>query len=463
MQSQKLVLAQKQQLKLSPQMYQSLELMALPIMDLREKIQTEIEKNPALEMEAVRDISFERVVRAQGSGTIDPFENSSDPGYIRKSHHIDPDSKHKFIEGALSRPESLQEHLCQQLHFLILSDEELEMGELLISNLDDQGFYRENPSELLDPTPHRQDLIEKMVETIREFDPPGVCVENFIESLVLQAKLSESAPEKTEDFLRNHLENLKRGKISDISKALSLDEEDVEYIVWFIKTLNPYPGSNYSQAATQYVNPDLLIQKINDQLVMKLNDDHIPSLTLDPVFEEMADNTVSFDKDTEKYIHRSIRDANWLINSIEMRNSTLRRVGATLLKSQMDFFLKGPKYIRPLTLKDVAEIISVHETTVSRISNAKYIQTDWGIFPIKYFFSNAVTGTGDDGKDVSKTGVKEILRELVESYTGKKRLSDQKIADMLAERGIKIARRTVAKYRGELSIESSFERQSHSN
>lgn len=456
MQSQRLVLAQKQQLKLSPQMYQSLELMALPIMDLREKIQTEIEKNPALEMEAVKDISFERVERAQGSGTVDPFENSSDPGYIKKSHHIDPDSKHKFIEGALSRPESLQEHLYQQLHFLNLSEEEIEVGELLISNLDDHGFYRENPLDLIAPDRHHYK--DRMINIIREFDPHGICVENFIESLVLQAELSGAAPEKTEDFLRNHLENLKRGKITDIAKALSVDEDDVEYIVLFIKTLNPYPGSNFSQAATQYVIPDLLIQKLNGQLIMKLNDDQIPSLTLDPVFEELAENTEALDKKTEKYIQHSIRDANWLINSIEMRNSTLRRVGATLLKSQMDFFLKGPKYIRPLTLKDVAEIISVHETTVSRISNAKYIQTDWGIFPIKYFFSNAVTGTGDDGKNVSKAGVKEILRELIETYTGKKRLSDQKIADMLAERGIKVARRTVAKYRGELNIESSFER-----
>ena len=172
----------------------------------------------------------------------------------------------------------------------------------------------------------------------------------------------------------------------------------------------------------------------------------------------MAENTETIDKKTEKYIQRSIRDARWLMNSIEMRNSTLRRVGAALLKSQMDFFLKGPKYIRPLTLKDIAEEISVHETTVSRISNAKYIQTDWGIFPIKYFFSNAVTGTGDDGKNVSKTGVKEIVRELIENYSGKKRLSDQKISNMLADRGIKIARRTVAKYRGELNIDSSFGR-----
>ncbi|MCK5155001.1 MAG: RNA polymerase factor sigma-54 [Spirochaetales bacterium] len=459
MQSQRLVIAQKQQLKLSPQMYQSLELMALPIMDLREKIQSEIEKNPALELEAARDISFERVERVErsrGNGTFDPFENSSDPGYIRKSHYIDPDSKHKFIEGALSRPESLQEHLSQQLHFINLTAIEMEIGELLISNLDDQGFYRENPASLIPFSKHQ--VKDRMIEILREFDPPGICVENFVESLVLQVKLSGLAPAETEAVIRNHLENLKKGKYSDIAKALDIPEQDVDDILRFIKTLNPYPGSNFSREATQYVIPDLLIQKIDSRLVMKLNDEQIPSLTLDPTFEGMAENTETIDKKTEKYIQRSIRDARWLMNSIEMRNSTLRRVGAALLKSQMDFFLKGPKYIRPLTLKDIAEEISVHETTVSRISNAKYIQTDWGIFPIKYFFSNAVTGTGDDGKNVSKTGVKEIVRELIENYSGKKRLSDQKISNMLADRGIKIARRTVAKYRGELNIDSSFGR-----
>ena len=246
MQSQRLVIAQKQQLKLSPQMYQSLELMALPIMDLREKIQSEIEKNPALELEAARDISFERVERVErsrGNGTFDPFENSSDPGYIRKSHYIDPDSKHKFIEGALSRPESLQEHLSQQLHFINLTAIEMEIGELLISNLDDQGFYREDTASLIPFSKHQ--VKDRMIEILREFDPPGICVENFVESLVLQVKLSGLAPAETEAVIRNHLENLKKGKYSDIAKALDIPEQDVDDILRFIKTLNPYPGSNF--------------------------------------------------------------------------------------------------------------------------------------------------------------------------------------------------------------------------
>jgi len=456
MQSQQLVIAQKQQLKLSPQMYQSLELMALPIMDLREKIQTEIEKNPALSLEPGRDVSFERLERRQGTGAVDPFENSSDPGYIRKARDIDPDAKQKFMEGALSRPESLQEHLFLQLSLLRLTEEEREMGELLISNLDHHGFYCTDPEEIV-PADKRP-LIQHMVSIVREFDPPGICTANVIESLVLQARLSGMAPDGTEEVLRHHLENIKRGKLAEIAKSLNTSPDEVEEIIWFIKTLNPYPGSSFSQDSTQYIVPDLLIRKIDGKLVMQLNADQIPTLKIDPEFEAIAETSGSADRETERYIQQAIRDAQWLINSVQMRSSTLRRVGASLLRHQMDFFLHGPKYLRPLTLSDIAEEISVHETTVSRISNAKYIQTDWGIFPIKYFFTNAVQGTGDDGKEVSKTGVKEIIREIITDYTGSKRLSDQKISDLLAERNISVARRTVAKYRKELNIESSFER-----
>ncbi len=457
MQSQRLVIAQKQQLKLSPQMYQSLELMALPIMDLRERIQTEIEKNPALQINSTRDISFERFEqRTQRSGTIDPFENSSDPGYIRKSNQYDPDSKHKFIQGALAREESLQEHLLEQLHFLKLDVDEVTLGELLISNLDQNGFYRDPPEALVDEK--QQPLLKKMITTIRTFDPPGICTANYLDSLLLQVDMDPTAPPFAGDIVANHLETIRRGKLDVIAKAYSIDIEDVELAVHFIKSLNPYPGSIFSQESTQYIVPDLAIRSIDGKLVLQMNSDQLPLLKIDPEFVALGSDAGHLDRETDSFIQKSIRSAQFLISSIEMRNATLRKVGAVLLKHQFDFFIKGPRYLRPLTLKDVADQIEVHETTVSRISNAKHIQTDWGIFPIKYFFSNAVQGKGDDGKAVSKTGVKEIVREIIENYEGKKRLSDQKIADLLLERGITIARRTVAKYRRELNIDSSFDR-----
>lgn len=458
MQSQRIVLTQKQQLKLSPQMYQSLELLALPIQDLQARIQDEIEKNPALELAATKDISFDKYSKASQPQEYDYFENSSDPGYIRKAAAVDPDSKRQFMEGTLYRSESLQEHLMQQLRLRPLSAEEFRLGELLISNLDHNGFHREDPYAIVPPeTP--KEIVDRVLHTIQSFDPPGIGTADFRESLILQCRLSDSAHELSIPIIRSHLEHIRRGKLELIARDLQTTEEEVRKAIDFIRTLNPYPGSIYSNQDTQYVIPDLIIRKQDGKLTMILNTDQIPSLSIDHSFEELlADGHAHDSKEAERYIQKSIREAQWLINSIGMRNSTLRKVGVALIKFQLDFFLHGPKYLRPLTLKDIAEEVSVHETTISRISNAKYIQTDWGIFPIKYFFTNAVSGKSDDGKDVSKTGVKEVIREIIENYDGKKRLSDQKIADMLKERGISIARRTVAKYRNELNIDSSFYR-----
>lgn len=473
MQSQKIILAQKQQLKMSPQMYQSLELMALPMLDLRERIQTEIEKNPALDIQPSRDVSYDRLTRTERGPGYDAFENSSDPGYIRTSNSgggakgaADTESHHGFIEGALSRGESLQGHLLTQLHLSQLTDEELQAGELIISNLDRNGFYGDRLTALF--TDDQLELRDRAIALIRQMDPPGICVDGVISSLVLQAHLNPMAPPFTEEVITNHLEDIRRGRLSDIAKTLHIDTEDVEYIIQFIKTLNPFPGSVFAPEGTQYIIPDIVIQKHEGRLRFRLNDEHIPTLSIDPDFEAIAESQEEPSssneqggverKEADRFIQRSIRDARWLINSIEMRNSTLRRLGAALMKHQLDFFLKGPKYLRPLTLKDIAEEISVHETTVSRISHAKYVQTDWGIFPVKYFFTNAVSGSSEDGGNLSKTGVKEVIREIIEGYTGSKRLSDQRIADLLAERGITVARRTVAKYRGELNIDSSFQR-----
>ena len=459
MQSQRIVLTQKQQLKLSPQMYQSLELLAMPIQDLQARIRDEIEKNPALELASSSDVSYDRYSKATQSSEYDFFENSSDPGYVRKSSHISENSKQQFMEGALSRSESLQQHLISQLRLHTLTPEKEAIGELIISNLDDNGFHREDPFSIL-PEGTDPSLAETMINIIQTFDPPGICVADYTESLVLQCELDDFTHELSEQIIEGHLESVRRGKLDQIAKDLDADLEDVEEAIEFIKTLNPFPGSLYSSTETQYVIPDLIIRNIEGKLTMRLNTEQIPSLSIDTEFEHLLDDMPPADgaKDTEKYIQRSLKDANWLIDSIRMRNVTLRKVGAALIRHQFDFFNNGPKYLRPLTLKDIAEEVEVHETTISRISNAKYIQTDFGIYPIKFFFTNAVSGQSDDGKEISKIGVKEVIREIIEGYEGKKKLSDQKISDMLQERNISVARRTVAKYRKELNIDSSFHR-----
>lgn len=459
MQSQHIVLSQKQQLKLSPQMYQSLELMTLPILELREHIQQEIEKNPALEIQESTDTSFDAVADPVQTTEYDYFENTSDPGYIPKSGSSseDLDAKQRFLEGALSRSESLQEHLMEQLNFSYLDPEAHLIGEIIISNLDENGFYTKPLDSLFDGD--RLELALELVEMIQGFEPPGICVADYKESLIVQTRLREDAPQKTIELIDSYLVEAFRGQESRVLKALELTSDELAGIKQFIQTLNPFPGSAFRTSQTQYIVPDLEIRMVQGRLRMSLNRDQIPVITIDPEFEELAEQAANkAKKEVDSYIQRSLREAQTLIASISMRNSTLKMVGASLMKHQYDFFIKGPKYLRPLTLKDIAEEISVHETTVSRISQAKYIQTDWGIFPIKFFFTNAVSGQSDDGKSVSKIGVKEIIKEIIDEYTGTRKLSDQKIADALQERGITVARRTVAKYRAELSIDSSFHR-----
>ncbi len=458
MQYQRPALIQEQRLKMSPQMYQSIQLLALPLFELRTKIQEEVEKNPALEIVKEASPASLDEVKTSESEEWNYFENSSDPGYIKSYDNDASDMKQKFMEGALSRGESLQEHLLVQLSLQPIDDLHYRIGELLIQNLDENGFHLEDPYSFIEEEYH--DIIPDLIELIQGFDPQGTCVKDYKESLLVQAKLRGDAPEKTCEVIEKYLPLLKKEKTEEIAKKIGISPEEVEEIVSYIKTLNPYPGRLYSNEPPKYVIPDISVKVENGEFIIILNDEEIPVLGISPFFEEEEKKIDSPDipKDTRKYIKDSIRDARWFIKSIQLRNQTLFKITKAIIEFQRNFFLKGPKYLAPLTLKDVADEVGVHETTVSRISNAKYIQTEWGIYPIKYFFSNSISGAGSKGSRYSKGGVKEMIKEIIEENTSGKKLSDQKISDILKSRGINIARRTVAKYRSELSIDSSFNR-----
>lgn len=440
---------------MSPQLYQSLQLMAMPLLDLKLKIQEELERNPALEMVKEKsDLSIDDMNNSRGE-EYDYFENSSDPGFTGGYDQNASDSKQKFLEGALSRPESLQEHLMWQLRVQPISPELFEMGEQLIWNLDENGFHLEDPRKLF--TEEQQELLEEVMPLIQQFDPVGTCTTNYRESLLVQAELSPDAPPHTEELIEQYLELLERKSIHEISKKTSIPEQDVDHIIEFVKTLTPYPGRLYSNVSTVYVVPDVMVRREEGEFKLYLNDEEIPILGIDPFFSEINNGEKEDTKKTLRFVKQSVRDARWFINSIAQRNSTLLKITKTILEFQRKFFLYGPKQLAPLTLKDVAAEVSVHETTVSRIVNSKYIQTEWGIFPLKYFFSNQVPGTGNNR--FSKEAVKEIIKEiLAEHASAEKRLSDQKISDQLKKRGVSIARRTVTKYRKELDIDSSYYR-----
>ncbi|HOV39959.1 MAG TPA: RNA polymerase factor sigma-54, partial [Spirochaetales bacterium] len=302
-------------------------------------------------------------------------------------------------------------------------------------------------------------LLEEAIKLVQRFDPIGVCVKDYKESLIVQAMQNPDAPPYTVLILQDYLELLERGKYKEIAKKLKIEEADVLSCLEFIKTLTPFPGREYSSEQPRYVIPDLMVTLKEGQFVIILNDEEIPVLGVNPFFADMQNSPdAQKQKNVKQFVNTQVKEARWFIQSIHQRNQTLLKVAKAIVEFQREFFLKGPKYLRPLTLKDIASEIGVHEATVSRITTSKYIQTEWGIFELKYFFSNSISGAGSVGSQYSKEGVKQIIKEIIEKEGGGKNLSDQKIAELLSKRGIQLARRTVAKYRKELSISSSYER-----
>ena len=449
----KLQIAAKQQLKISTQLVATMETLAASNEELREKIKNEAESNPVIKV-VERTPSYsefsERYIAS--SGKRDDYSDTEP---------YDPDdSRHNWIEGMVSVGESLEEHLLKQLGEIDTDDRTREAAEIIITALDKNGFLPASPLMIL---PEKLwDRQEDALAIVQAMDPAGVGAADWRESLILQAKdkgLKGKELRIFSELVLDCLDNLRQGKIAAIAKQLRTDEEEILALSDFLKTLTPFPGREYSSDWDQYIIPDISIKKEGDVLRLRINSDALPSVELDPEYTEMLSELKKDgdNKDASKFLKEKISSAESLISQLEARTTALEKLGAMLMDKQQDFFLYGPLHLKGLTMKEAAEIIGVHEATVSRIANSKYIDTDWGIYPIRSLFSNTVASA--DGQNISKNAVKEMIRNIIsENETGKP-LSDQKISDILKERGITAARRTVSKYRKELNIDSSFERE----
>jgi len=456
-------LVQAQQLKMSTQMFQSIKLMELPIMDLRERIEEELEKNPALEvLEEPQQVSLDAAEDAVPREEDAYFEASSDSGFIQKG--MDTDEHQQFLEGAISRAETLQEHLLWQLVLETKDDEVRRLGELLIQNLDDDGFHKETPDLLLKG--ENPAKIQEALALVQSLDPPGTCTSGYQESLRVQARLlqarmlqdsllQDSPPQAHPPQLEaalDYLEDLEKGRFAETARALGCTEAQLQAAYTLIKEkLYPFPGRQFFSAETKYAVPDVEVRQKDGDFVIILNNEEIPVLGIAPFFLELARKGPN-GKEARNFARENIREARWFINSINQRNHTLLRVARAIVEFQRPFFAGGPRYLSPLTLREIAQELGLHEATISRASNGKYMQTEWGLYELRHFFTNSATR----GSNVSKESVKEMLKELISGSQG--RLSDQKLADMLAQRGIPLARRTVAKYRSELDLGSSYSR-----
>ena len=448
-----LQIAAKQQLKISTQLVATMETLAASNEELREKIKKEAESNPVIKViERTPSYSEFSDRYIASSGKRDDYSDTEP---------YDPDdSRHNWIEGMVSGGESLEEHLLKQLGEIDTDDRTREAAEIIITALDKNGFLPASPLMIL---PEKLwDRQEDALAIIQAMDPAGVGASDWRESLILQAKdkgLKGKELKIFSELVLDCLDNLRQGKTAAIAKQLRTDEEEILALSDFLKTLTPFPGREYSSEWDQYITPDISIKKEGEVLRLRINSDALPSVELDPEYTEMLSELKKDgdNKDASKFLKETISSAESLIAQLEARTTALEKLGAMLMDKQKDFFLYGPLHLKGLTMKEAAEIIGVHEATVSRIANSKYIDTDWGIYPIRSLFSNTVESA--DGQNISKNAVKEMIRKIIsENETGKP-LSDQKISDILKERGITAARRTVSKYRKELNIDSSFERE----
>ena len=454
---------QQQRLSMTPKMLQALNILSLPAEDLRTCIYEEVQKNPVLEI------------------TKEPVYSSMEIKKKKESFPSDENTFNAFIENSPSQEITLQEHLLVQLHFLKLDEKDIAIGEKIIQNLDYHGFYQEPVEALLTPNETIEDY-HKMLEIIQNFDPLGICCSNIQESLLLQARHKKNAPKTALFILEHFFHLLEYAKVATFYKKLQnykqqwkeieyITLDDIEESIDFIKTLDVYPARNFfSPNTTQFIYPDVYVTKAREEdflengtiFQVQLAKSWFPQVGISKDIEDFvhkANNKVS------KELEQALNSAQWFLNSLEQRNETLLKTVWAIIHFQNNFFHKGPLFLTPLRLKDVADLIGVHETTISRIANGKYIQCEHGIFEIKYFFSSNVYQNNKEKNPSqntlgrSKESVKHELKKIIQEQSEKnpdKKLSDEKLSQILKSRGIDIARRTVAKYRQELEIQSSY-------
>lgn len=476
----------KQEQTLSPQMLQSLALLPLPILELKAHIQKEIETNPALEIpekefSSLSNTDIEKSSNNESSNEFSKnyddrlddadssyYENLNYNNYDNYSSYdktytnsdsSDTDRFNMMLENTSSQGTTLQEHLLEQLGEVKISCEVEKAAKMLISNLDANGFFLLQPEELFEDSSFDEKTIKEAINVVQNFDPDGICVKDFRQSLILQAKLSKMAQSDLDIFAKlvtNELEKIKTGKTKEVAIDLGISEDDLQTFISILKSFTPYPGRNYGSDGENYIEPDFAIHNKDGVLTLDINRAGIPKLEVSKQFCDLSKEMTGPDsKETTKYINGCVKQANQLINQVNLRFKTLYNAAVAIMDIQKEFFLYGPKFLKTMTLKDVAERIGVHETTMSRLAQSKWVDTDWGLFQLKYFFTQGVRSNTSSDETVSRNVVKEMIKEIIEE---KGALSDQKISNILLEKGIKCARRTVSKYRAELNIDSSYER-----
>lgn len=473
--------------KLSPQQIQLMKLLQVPTANLEERIKEELEENPALEVgedgheDGAEDLKDEfdssNEEEYETEGTEDEYDNIDVSDYVaegddevgdyklRDDNYGDPDEQ-KTVPVKVET--SFHEALADQLGMLNLNDRSNKIAEQIVGSIDDDGYLRRETSSIKDDLAFRQNIdateeeIETLIEKIQHFDPPGICARSLQECLLLQLyrKLGDGKPvEKAISVLEDYFEEFIKKHYEKIQRGLNLDDDGMKEVIQQIIKLNPKPGSNVGEVnkAESYIIPDFFIYNNAGKLELTLNSKNAPDLRISEGYRDMLKD---YDRGSKKdkrqkeavlFIKQKIDAAKWFIDAIKQRQQTLTSVMTTIMEYQREFFLTGDETtMRPMILKDIAERTGLDISTVSRVANSKFVQTEFGTYRLKFFFSESLST--ESGEEVSTREVKKILSDMVEGENKKKPLSDERLTELLQEKGYNIARRTVAKYREQLNI-----------
>lgn len=456
---------QSQKLMMTPELRMAIKILQFSAIELAEFVDQELTENPVLELREESeepdggDAAEEKVentdVEKFDIEWQEYFADSTDLGYQQETHRVDREDVR--FENFLAAVPSLTDHLSMQLNLSALSPAEKAVGEFLIGNIDANGYLECSTAEAAADCGAAEETAERVLSVIQGFDPPGVGARNLRECLLIQCEQLNLGQTILPEIISHHLKEIADGRLTKVAEALGVSVQEVQQAADRLKTLDPKPGRNFSHADdTRYIVPDVVVERVNGEYIILVNDVASPRLGVSPVYKDILTRKIS-DPVTVKYLEQKLNSALWLIRSIEQRRLTLYKVTNALVEIQREFLDKGVKYLRPLNLKDIAQSLGLHESTVSRATAGKYIQTPQGVFEMKYFFAGGVETA--DGAMASSETVKRIIREMIESEDPAKPLSDQKIADVLNnDQGIEISRRTVAKYRDEIGIPATGKR-----
>lgn len=463
-----LKIEQTQKLIITPELKLAITLLQYSTMELQDFIQEELLSNPVLELGEGEDGGEEE---PPGESLSDELPEDDFPweeyfrdmdldtvGYMPNPAGRDW-SEFPTVDNYADSPGTMMEELLGQLRLMRLSPRHYSIAAYLIGNLDPNGYLGSDLGELAAALGITAEEMETVLQIVQGLEPTGIASRNLQECLLLQFHSMEDPPPLAVKIVEHYLPAAADGRYRQIAARLGCDIKEVQDAVDFIRTLNPKPGSIFGGAPeTRYIVPDINVEKVDDKYVIVMNDQLTPQLMISPFYHRLVQKGVG-DENLSAFIKSKLEKATWLLRSIEQRRLTLYRVAQQIVEIQQPFLEHGIKQLKPLTLKDVAQAVGVHESTVSRATANKYMQTPRGLFPLKFFFSSGLTGEG--GEDYSSHSIKSYLRELIEQEDPQSPFSDQQLTELLEEKGIAISRRTIAKYREELSIPASYRRRRH--